>query len=131
MIVNGMWFQDAFNYDFSGICNSTTPVATTQGEISFCAYYGGGWRKVVEHQSRTATLAEWHRTYGRHEIYANGKNVDLGQPAQGAGPQLIQIEPEPPAVRTAGRSGTTFINWVAAPGTICTSTNHCPCALLP
>ncbi|PYT40397.1 MAG: radical SAM protein [Acidobacteria bacterium] len=101
MIVNGMWFQDAFNYDFSGICNSTTPVATTQGEISFCAYYGGGWRKVVEHQSRTATLAEWHRTYGRHEIYANGKNVDLGQPAQGAGTQLVQIEPEPPAVPTA------------------------------
>src|SRR5262249_29726677 len=52
MIVNGMWFQDAFNYDFAGICNSTTPVAITQGEISFCAYYGGGWRKVVEHQSR-------------------------------------------------------------------------------
>ncbi len=101
MIVNGMWFQDAFNYDFSGICNSTTPVATTQGEISFCAYYGGGWRKVVEHQNRPATLAEWHRTYGRHEIYANGKKVDLGQPAHGAGTQLVQIEPEPPAVPRA------------------------------
>src|SRR5947207_583284 len=101
MILNGMWFQDAFNYDFSGICNSTTPVATTQGKISFCAYYGGGWRKVVEYQSRTATLAEWHRTYGRHEIYANGKNVDLVQPAQGSGTQLVQIEPEPPAVPTA------------------------------
>ena len=98
MIVNGMWFQDAFNYDFSGICNSTTPVATTQGEISFCAYNGGGWRKVIEHQSRTATLAEWHRTHGRHEIYAKGKKVDLGQPAQNAGDQLIQIEAEPLAV---------------------------------
>jgi hypothetical protein len=94
MIFNGMWFQDAFNYDFSGICNSTTPVATTQGEISFCAYYGGGWRKVVEHQSRTATLTEWHRTHGRHEIYAKGKEVDLGQAIHGAGTKLIQIEPE-------------------------------------
>jgi uncharacterized radical SAM superfamily Fe-S cluster-containing enzyme len=98
MIFNGMWFQDAFNYDFFGICNSTTPVATTQGEISFCAYYGGGWRKVVEHQSRTATLAEWHRTHGRHEIYANGKKVDLGQPVHGAEGTLVQIAPEPPAV---------------------------------
>src|SRR6267378_3364230 len=101
MIFNGMWFQDAFNYDFSGICNSTTPVATTQGEISFCAYYGGGWRKVVEHQSRTATLAEWHRTHGRHEIYANGKKVDLGQPMHKAEAKLVQIEPEPLAVPTS------------------------------
>jgi len=95
MILNGMWFQDAFNYDFAGICNSTTPVALTQGEISFCAYYGGGWRKVVEHQSRTLKLAEWHRTHGRHEIYANGKEVDLGQPTHASDAKLVQIEPEP------------------------------------
>ncbi len=102
MIFNGMWFQDAFNYDFAGICNSTTPVATTQGEISFCAYYGGGWRKVVEHQSRTATLAEWHRTHGRHEIYAKGKTVDLGQPSRSPGASLVQIEADPLAVPTGG-----------------------------
>jgi 7,8-dihydro-6-hydroxymethylpterin dimethyltransferase len=100
MIFNGMWFQDAFNYDFSGICNSTIPVATTQGEISFCAYYGGGWRKVVEHQSQTATLPEWHRTHGRHEIYANGKKVDLGQSVPSEGIQLVQIEGAPPMVLT-------------------------------
>src|SRR5216684_859053 len=95
MIFNGMWFQDAFNYDFSGICNSSTPVATTQGEISFCAYYGGGWRKVVEHQSRTTKLAEWHRTHGRHEIYAKGRKVDLGQPTHSTDGKLVQIEAEP------------------------------------
>ena len=100
MIFNGMWFQDAFNYDFAGICNSTTPVALTQGEISFCAYYGGGWRKVVEHQSRTVKLAEWHRTRGRHEIYANGKTVDLGQPTNASDSKLVQIEPEPLAVES-------------------------------
>ena len=98
MIFNGMWFQDAFNYDFAGICNSTTPVAIQQGEISFCAYYGGGWRKVVEHQGRTVALAEWHRTHGRHEIYANGKKVDLGQPNTEA--RLVRIASEPPAVPT-------------------------------
>ena len=100
MILNGMWFQDAFNYDFAGICNSTTPVALTQGEISFCAYYGGGWRKVAEHQSGTVKLAEWHRTYGRHEIYANGKKVDLGQPTRIPNSKLVQIEPEPLTVPT-------------------------------
>jgi uncharacterized radical SAM superfamily Fe-S cluster-containing enzyme len=100
MIFNGMWFQDAFNYDFSGICNSTTPVATTQGEISFCAYYGGGWRKVVEHQSRTTKLADWHSTHGRHEIYAKGKNVDLGQPLDNRGASLVQIQAGASAVPT-------------------------------
>jgi uncharacterized radical SAM superfamily Fe-S cluster-containing enzyme len=103
MIFNGMWFQDAFNYDFSGICNSTTPVATTQGEISFCAYYGGGWRKVVEHQSRTTKLADWHRTHGRHEIYAKGKNVDLGQPLDNRGASLVQIQ----ARASAGPTGVS------------------------
>lgn len=95
MIFNGMWFQDAFNYDFAGVCNSTTPVALTQGEISFCAYYGGGWRKVVEHQSRTVKLAEWHRTHSRHEIYANGKTVHLGHSTNASDNKLVQIEPEP------------------------------------
>lgn len=98
MILNGMWFQDAFNYDFAGICNSTTPVALIQGEISFCAYYGGGWRKVVEHQSRIVKLAEWHRTHSRHEIYANGKTVHLGQSTNASDNKLVQIEPEPLAV---------------------------------
>ena len=98
MILNGMWFQDAFNYDFAGICNSTTPVALTQGEISFCAYYGGGWRRVVEHQGRTVKLAEWHRTHGRYEIYANRKQVDLGQPISTSDAQLVRIQPEPLAV---------------------------------
>jgi uncharacterized radical SAM superfamily Fe-S cluster-containing enzyme len=94
MFAGNVWFQDAFNYDFSAIANSSTPVATQQGEISFCAYNGGGWRKVVEHQSRTATLAEWYRAHGRHEIYAKGKKVDLGQPGRSAGDQFVQIEAE-------------------------------------
>jgi uncharacterized radical SAM superfamily Fe-S cluster-containing enzyme len=98
MTVNGLWFQDAFNYDFSAISNSSIPVATQQGEISFCAYNGGGWRKVVEHMNRTATLAEWHRSHPRHEIYAKGKRVEIGQPAHNAPTRLVQIEPEPSAV---------------------------------
>ena len=101
MTINGLWFQDAFNFDFSAISNSSTPVATQQGEISFCAYNGGGWRKVVEHMNRTATLAVWHRNHSRHEIYAKGKRVELEQPAHNAPPRLVQIEPEPSAVATS------------------------------
>src|SRR5436853_48304 len=61
MFINGMWFQDAYNYDFATICNSNAPVATWQGEISFCAYNGGGWRKVLESVHHTATVADWYR----------------------------------------------------------------------
>ena len=54
------------------------PYATKQGEISFCAYNTGiGWRKIIENMHKNATVAEWYRTHGKHEIYAKGKNVNL------------------------------------------------------
>ena len=66
-------------------------MATQEGEINFCAYNGGGWRKIVEHLHQTASVAEWNRTHGRHPIYAKGKEVGLG--AQGAPrTDLVQIE---------------------------------------
>jgi uncharacterized radical SAM superfamily Fe-S cluster-containing enzyme len=99
MMINGMWFQDAFNYDFSTLRNSFISVETRQGEISFCAYNGGGWRKVVEHLDRTTALAEWHRKNPRHEIYAHGKKVEFGRPIHGrAETPLVQIEGEALAV---------------------------------
>ena len=91
MASGAMWFQDAFNYDFAALASSSTPVATEEGEISFSAYNASGWRKVVEHQSETVTLAEWHRTRGREEIYAKGKKVDLEQPSHSARAELVQI----------------------------------------
>jgi 7,8-dihydro-6-hydroxymethylpterin dimethyltransferase len=101
MFLNGVWFQDAFNYDFSTISNSTVTMETRQGEISFCAYYGGGWRKVVEYMNRTATLADWHRSHPRHEIYARGKKVGLGQPIASPQPPLVQIAADVVPVPTA------------------------------
>ena len=98
MTVNGLWFQDAFNYDFSAISNSSIPVATQQGEISFCAYNGGGWRKVVEHMNRTATLAEWRRSHPHHEIYAKGKRVELEQPVHNAPTRFVHIDAGPSTV---------------------------------
>jgi acylphosphatase len=54
------------------------PYATQQGEISFCAYNTGvGWRQIIENMHKNATVAEWYKNHGKHEIYAKGKNVNL------------------------------------------------------
>jgi hypothetical protein len=54
------------------------PYATQMGEISFCAYNTGvGWRKIIEEMFQTASLAEWYKTRGRHDVYARGRNVPL------------------------------------------------------
>jgi len=56
----------------------TIPYATQQGEISFCAYNTGiGWRKILENMYKNATVAEWYKTHGKHQIYAKGKSVEL------------------------------------------------------
>lgn len=92
MIVHGMWFQDAYNYDFATIANSSIPVATLEGEISFAAYNGGGWRKVLEATRPTTSSPEWYREHGRHQIYARGRNVDFGAGADCDPERLVRIE---------------------------------------
>ncbi len=78
LFIAGMWFQDLFNYDFRRTEMCIIPYATQQGEISFCAYNTGvGWRKIIENMHKNATVAEWYRSHGKHEIYAKGKNVGL------------------------------------------------------
>src|SRR5215470_2283110 len=78
LFIAGMWFQDLFNYDFRRTEMCIIPYATQQGEISFCAYNTGiGWRKIIENMHKNATVAEWYKTHGKHEIYAKGKSVNL------------------------------------------------------
>jgi 7,8-dihydro-6-hydroxymethylpterin dimethyltransferase len=78
LFLAGMWFQDLFNYDFRRTEMCIIPYATQQGEISFCAYNTGiGWRKIIENMYKNATVAQWYKTHGKHEIYARGKKVDL------------------------------------------------------
>ncbi len=73
-----MWFQDLFNYDFRRTEMCIIPYATQQGEISFCAYNTGiGWRKIIENMYKNATVAQWYKEHGKHEIFAKGKKVDL------------------------------------------------------
>ncbi len=78
LCVEGMWFQDLWTYDFRRTEMCVIPYGTPEGEISFCAYNTGiGWRQIVESLHRTATVEEWYRTRGKHEIYAKGRSVQL------------------------------------------------------
>jgi len=78
LFVAGMWFQDLYNYDFRRTEMCIIPYGTQEGEISFCAYNTGhGWRNIIEHMHKSATVAEWYKEHGRHEIFAGGKEVPL------------------------------------------------------
>jgi hypothetical protein len=37
-----------------------------------------GWRNIIEKMHMTATLTKWYEEHGRHEIFAGGKQVDIG-----------------------------------------------------
>ena len=104
LFVAGMWFQDLFNYDFRRTEMCIIPYATQEGEISFCAYNTGvGWRKIIENMHKNATVAEWYRTHGKHEIYAKGKKVNLD-----SYDHSLQINAEDAArVRTKGEGPQT------------------------
>ena len=76
LCVEGMWFQDLFNYDFRRTEMCVIPYGTQEGEISFCAYNTGvGWRQIIENMHKTANLADWYQEHGRHAVYAKGKPV--------------------------------------------------------
>jgi uncharacterized radical SAM superfamily Fe-S cluster-containing enzyme len=94
LMVAGMWFQDLFNFDLDVIRMDAARVAVAQqGEISFCAYNSAGWRQIIEHIHKTASLTEWHRGHGRHAIYANGMPVKLMpiRNAKAAGTELAAL----------------------------------------
>jgi len=79
LFIAGMWFQDLFNYDFRRTEQCIIPYATQEGEISFCAYNTGvGWRNIIEKMHMTSTLTKWYEEHGRHEIFAGGKKVAMG-----------------------------------------------------
>jgi 7,8-dihydro-6-hydroxymethylpterin dimethyltransferase len=78
LFIAGMWFQDLFNYDFRRTEMCIIPYGTQEGEISFCAYNTGiGWRNIIEHMHQNATVAQWYKEHGRHEVFARGKEVAL------------------------------------------------------
>ncbi len=78
LFIAGMWFQDLFNYDFRRTEMCIIPYGTQEGEISFCAYNTGiGWRNIIEHMHQNATVAQWYKEQGRHEVFARGKHVEM------------------------------------------------------
>src|SRR5947208_7657928 len=76
LCVEGMWFQDLFNYDFRRTAMCVIPYGTQEGEISFCVYNTGvGCRQIIENMHKTANLKEWYEQNDRHAVYAAGHNV--------------------------------------------------------
>ncbi|HEX7175497.1 MAG TPA: radical SAM protein [Pyrinomonadaceae bacterium] len=103
LCVEGMWFQDLFNYDFRRTEMCVIPYGTQEGEISFCAYNTGvGWRQIIENMHKTANLGEWYQEHGRHAVYAKGKHVPGIQKSRGLSLPIIQaiIEDDAPAATT-------------------------------
>src|ERR671916_121749 len=80
LFIAGMWFQDLFNYDFRRTEMCIIPYGTQEGEISFCAYNTGiGWPNTIERMHQNATMPQWYKEPGRHEIFPKGKNVELAE----------------------------------------------------
>jgi uncharacterized radical SAM superfamily Fe-S cluster-containing enzyme len=91
LCVEGMWFQDLFNYDFRRTEMCVIPYGTQEGEISFCAYNTGvGWRQIIEEMHKTAGLADWYKEHGRHAVYAKGKPVPGIQKARSLSLPIVQ-----------------------------------------
>ena len=97
LIITGMWFQDLYNYELTNIQTSTALVAdlgfdedADPTEISFSFKNAAGWRQVVENLSSLPSLSEWHRTRGRHPIYANGIAVTVNELTE----SLEQLTPQ-------------------------------------
>jgi len=105
LCVEGMWFQDLFNYDFRRTEMCVIPYGTQEGEISFCAYNTGvGWRQIIENMHKTANLGEWYQEHGRHAVYAKGKHVPGIEKSRGLSLPIVQAiieedsdRPTPPA----------------------------------
>ncbi|HMF56833.1 MAG TPA: radical SAM protein [Pyrinomonadaceae bacterium] len=93
LFIAGMWFQDLFNYDFRRTEMCIIPYGTQEGEISFCAYNTGiGWRNIIEHMHQNATVAQWYKEHGRHEVFAGGKEVSLSEKAHSLNLNEIDLE---------------------------------------
>lgn len=103
LCVEGMWFQDLFNYDFRRTEMCVIPYGTQDGEISFCAYNTGvGWRQIVENMHKTASLGEWYKDHGRHAVYAKGKHVPNIGKKHGLSLPIVQkvLAEDAPAIAT-------------------------------
>ena len=81
VMITPMAFQDNYNYDLCNDVRFEDPVATQEGEITFCAYNGGRWRKIVEHLHKTASLTEWNTVAWPASYLRQGQRGGHGFPA--------------------------------------------------
>jgi predicted GIY-YIG superfamily endonuclease len=73
-----IWMLEHEGYRLRNITFTSIPRGEQEGEISFCAYNTGiGWRNIIEHMHQNATVAQWYKEQGRHEVFARNKEVAL------------------------------------------------------
>jgi uncharacterized radical SAM superfamily Fe-S cluster-containing enzyme len=53
---------------------------------------GIGWRNIIEHMHQNATVAQWYKDHGRHEIFARGKEVALDTTDHGLNLNAVDLE---------------------------------------
>lgn len=83
LFIGASWFQDLFSYELNNIQMSTAVVADLGldssklevSEVPFSFKNAGGWRQVSESARNAPTLSQWHKSHGRHAIFANGQIV--------------------------------------------------------
>jgi len=75
-----MWFQDLFNYDFRRTEMCIIPYGTQQGEIQLLRvqHRCGLAQHHRKHAQERHPSPSGYKNHGKHEIYAKGKNVNLG-----------------------------------------------------
>ena len=112
LFVAGMWFQDLFNYDFRRTEMCIIPYGTQMGEISFCAYNTGvGFRQIIEKMKKTATVAEWYKTRGRHPVYAKDINATSKDRTEEVYGKKVLIPGQTPRGTAEGYYGGALFCW--------------------
>jgi hypothetical protein len=79
LFIAGMWFQDLFNYDFRRTEQCIIPVRDAgRRDQLLRLQHGRGLAQHYREDAHDRNLTKWYEEHGRHEIFAGGKNVGMG-----------------------------------------------------
>ena len=73
-----MWFQDLFNYDFRRTEMCIIPYAhAARRDLVLRLQHRHRLAQDHREHVQDATVAEWNKKYGKHDVFAGGKDVPL------------------------------------------------------
>ena len=77
LFIAGMWFQDLFNDDFRRRNVHYSLRHAAGRDFVLRVQHRRGLASDHQNMHKNATVAEWYKNHGKHEIYAKGKAVNL------------------------------------------------------